>query len=76
MDLDQPYHPSHLFTVRVWPEEVDTGQVEWRGQVEHVLSGEIRYFRDWRTLIDHLLVMLPATEAGQAGEEAEGSMGG
>jgi hypothetical protein len=41
---------SQLFTVRVWLEELGEGRSEWRGKVQHVLSGEARYFRDWQTL--------------------------
>jgi hypothetical protein len=46
---DQP--DSHLFTVRVWPEFLGPGSVEWRGKAQHVLSGEARYFREWEDLI-------------------------
>ena len=42
---------SQLFTVRVWREELGEGRSEWRGQVQHVLSGETRHFRDWQTLV-------------------------
>lgn len=42
---------SHLFTVRLWPEALGPGSVEWRGKVTHVLSGEARYFREWWDLI-------------------------
>lgn len=66
MDQDQPYHPSHLFTVRLWPEEVDAGQIEWRGEIRHVMSGDARYFRDWPTLVSHLQAMLPDSGADQA----------
>ncbi|RMD63724.1 hypothetical protein D6833_05335 [Candidatus Parcubacteria bacterium] len=74
MDQDHPYHPSLLFTVRLWPEEVDAGQVEWRGEIRHVLSGDARYFRDWPTLIEHLVALLPADEAGRVGEGIEGKI--
>jgi hypothetical protein len=40
-----------LFTVRVWQEDRGDGQSEWRGRVQHLLSGEARYFRDWQTLV-------------------------
>ena len=47
---------SHLFLVRLWSEE--TGDHSgWRGRVNHVLSGEVRAFHDWPTLIDLLLEM-------------------
>lgn len=40
--------------VRVWLENLGEGWSEWRGQVKHVLSGEVRYFRDWSTLLAFL----------------------
>jgi hypothetical protein len=49
---------SHLFTVRVWQEELGNGQKEWRGKVQQVHSGEVRYFREWPTLVAALLKML------------------
>ncbi len=45
-----PSPHSQLFTVRVWREDLGEGRSEWRGQVQHVLSGPARYFRDWHTL--------------------------
>ena len=52
---------SHLFTMRVWEEEVDSGHFEWRGKIQLTTTGETRYFRSW----DALLTILPAmlTEA-------------
>ena len=49
-------HPSqvHLFTLRLWAEEMDTDHIEWRGKVQHLLTGEAHYFRSWRQLIDQL----------------------
>ncbi|MFQ6102463.1 MAG: hypothetical protein ACE5OS_14720 [Anaerolineae bacterium] len=60
--MDKDHHRSHLFTLRLWPEELGDGRTEWRGKVQHVTSGEARYFRDWSTLIAHLLAMLPDAE--------------
>lgn len=31
------------------------GHAEWRMRVQHVLSGERRYFRDWPSLERYLL---------------------
>lgn len=45
---------SHLFTVRLRPEALGAGSIEWRGKVTHVLSGETRYFREWPALLDFL----------------------
>ena len=51
LDRMSPSLTSHLFTVRVWREELGAGRVEWRGKVQHALSGEARYFREWAELI-------------------------
>lgn len=56
--MEQQQHSSHLFTLRFWPEEVGGGETEWRGKVQHVTSGEVRYFRDWPTLIAFVLLEL------------------
>jgi hypothetical protein len=58
-EAGQPVETSHLFTLRLWPEELGGGQTEWRGKVQHVNGGEVRYFRDWPTLeafVEGLLV--------------------
>jgi hypothetical protein len=61
MKPEQPVRPAtHLFAVRIWLEPLSQEQAEWRGKVEHVLSGEWRYFRDWPTLVAHLKAILPA----------------
>src|SRR5262245_35948251 len=46
MSMDKPNgRPrSHLFTVRVWEEEIEADQREWRGKVQLFTSGEVRYF--------------------------------
>ena len=49
-DADRPTHSSHLFTLRLWLEDLGSGQTDWRGKVQHVNSGEVKYFRDWTTL--------------------------
>ncbi len=49
---------SQLFTVRVWREDLGNGCAEWRGKVQHVTSGEVRYFRDWPALIACMQEML------------------
>ena len=71
MDQDQiPPHP-HLFMVRVWAEDIGNGQIEWRGKVQHVTSGEIRYFRDWSTLMIFLQAMLPEVTSSSGAEAQE-----
>lgn len=78
MNTSRQHYHSHLFTVRLWLEDLGEGRTEWRGQVRHVLSGEVRYFRDWPALITLLLAMLQAAEerdraaaAGSGGQAAE-----
>jgi hypothetical protein len=58
MSSNSPNRQSHLFTLRLWAEEVEEGQTEWRGRVHYVTSDEVRYFRDWPSLIPLLLAML------------------
>ncbi|HEU5103409.1 MAG TPA: hypothetical protein VFU22_30520 [Roseiflexaceae bacterium] len=62
METGQPQHQSQLFTVRLWGEDLGDGRTEWRGKVQHVLSGEAHYFREWPALIAWLIAMLPPTE--------------
>ncbi len=47
-------HRSCLFTVRVWPEYLNDGRTEWRGQVQHVVDHETLYFREWSALVSFL----------------------
>src|SRR5262249_22220941 len=61
MDMPQPHARTHLFTVRLWLEDLGEGQREWRGEVRYVVSDEVRYFRDWQTLVELLQAMLPRT---------------
>jgi len=67
MDETQPPPQSHLFTLRVWQADSGEGQTEWRGKLQHVVSGQTRYFRDWPTLICYLGEMLSQpTEVSRA----------
>lgn len=70
-DSAKPAHRSHLFTVRLWLEELGDGQTEWRGQVQHVLSGERRYFRDWATLVECVVALLPGLEGYEGSVEVD-----
>lgn len=53
---------SDLFTIRVWAEDLGAAQAEWRGKVQHVATGEARYFRSWQQLIDYLTATLSVEE--------------
>ncbi len=41
---------THLFILRLWLEDLGGGRSDWRGKIQHVNSGEARYFREWPTL--------------------------
>jgi hypothetical protein len=64
INMDGPFQRprSHLFTVHVWKEEIGTDQAEWRGKVQLLTSGEVRYFREWRALAPLLLTMLSESQ--------------
>jgi len=64
MNKNQPGPQSHLFTVRLWVEALGDGQTEWRGQVQHVVSKEKQYFRDWPSLLAFLRAKLQELEGG------------
>jgi hypothetical protein len=72
MDESPRSQGSHLFTVRVWAEAPRAGQVEWRGKVQHVLSGEARYFRDWPTLIAFLMNVVGWSEGDRRPGDPDG----
>lgn len=56
---DNPTSPArHLFTLHLWQEPLDADQFEWRGQVKHVASGDMRYFRDATTLYNVVTSMI------------------
>jgi hypothetical protein len=55
-----------LFTLRVWREALGEGQVAWRGQVQHVLTGQARYFHGWQMLAGQLESMLSDLEHGSS----------
>lgn len=69
MGSGQPERRSHLFTVRLWQEELSDGQLEWRGKVQLLGENQVRYFRDWAALIPLLLSML--RNAGRAAAETQ-----
>jgi hypothetical protein len=62
MTTEQRGRQSHLFTLRLWAEQLEDGHNEWRGRVHCVGTDEVRYFRDWPGLIPLLLSMLRDAE--------------
>jgi hypothetical protein len=49
-DFDLNPHPQQ-FLLRVWCEDLGEGQLEWRGRIQHLGRGDVRYFRDWPPLL-------------------------
>lgn len=39
--------PTALLTLRLWQEPLGEHVGEWRGEVKNVMTGEVRYFRQW-----------------------------
>jgi hypothetical protein len=64
MNTAQRNSQSHHYTVRLWLEDVGDDCWEWRGMVKHLVTGEERYFRDWSTLRNRMLDMLPSSVKG------------
>ena len=61
---------SHSFIVRIWlePRELAEAVPEWRGVVEHVASGERRYFIDLDDLLNFIASHLDGKETGYRGK--------
>src|SRR2546421_12087604 len=62
MDKASQSPRSHLFTVRVWQEEVRNGQTEWRGGGKMLTSGGGRSFSGLGTIYCPLLTVLFGAE--------------
>ena len=56
---------THLFTVRLWLETTAGDRAELRGRVQHVLGGDVRYFRSWQALTNFLDETLRNSEGSQ-----------
>jgi hypothetical protein len=67
--LAGPPTPNQVFVLRLWRAEA----AEWRGRVQHVASGETRYFQAWPGLVAHLEGLLAdglsPDKAGAGGNE-------
>ncbi len=63
MEQQQQHPRPYLFTLRLWQEELGEGQVEWRGRVQSVASGDTAFFRDWPGLVATLQRLLTAPAA-------------
>ena len=61
MDDHSVQHQSHLFTVRLWQENLGDGRQEWRGKVKYLLSNEEITFRGCEDVGELLLSLLPGS---------------
>ncbi|MEZ4711139.1 MAG: hypothetical protein R3A44_28335 [Caldilineaceae bacterium] len=71
MNSDRPYR-SQLFTVRLWFEPGVPRPGELRFKVQHVLSGEVRYFRDWPALMAFIVSAAQIDEDAPSGSHLPG----
>ncbi len=39
------------FLIRLWPEDLGNGEVEWRGKAQDIATGDSSYFRGWAGLV-------------------------
>jgi hypothetical protein len=63
---------SNLFLVRVWVEKTGDGRAEWRGKVQHVVSGEARPFNGCAALEAAMHEMLEMLQPDPARANEEG----
>ena len=65
LSTDKPPYGSHLFMLRVWMDESKAAPRRWHAKVQHVPSGETRYFREWAALRNFLSASLAARADGK-----------
>jgi hypothetical protein len=68
MSQSKSSYISHLFTIRMWPEAIGANQVEWRGQVRHISSGQMYHFRDWQSLMEFMENILSSNRSASESE--------
>ena len=39
------------FTLRIWVTSQKDANIEWRGRIQHIQSGEVQYCQNWDTFI-------------------------
>ena len=57
-------HPICLFTLRLWEESLGDNRSEWRAEIRHLQTGDVRFFRRWdelEVIVDEM--MLRASDA-------------
>lgn len=79
MDRSGQNPHSHLFTIRLWLEELGEAGCEWRGKAQHVSSGQVRFFTRLESLtklLDEMLEQLPGADLEASASEAYEDKGG
>jgi hypothetical protein len=51
MDESGQHEGSHLFLVRLWPDQASGNHDGWHGKVQHVVTGKAGTFSDWPSLV-------------------------
>lgn len=71
LPIDRPLRRTHLFILRLWIEPLAAERAEVRGRVQHVLSGEARYFCTWPELVAFVEGVLTTveTQCSEPGKE-------
>ncbi len=75
MEQEAQHPGSHLFTVRVWQEELGDGKAEWRGRAQNIATGAGAYFRGWPGLIAVLSRLVETSTALADDSSGENSPG-
>ena len=57
-------HHSQLFALRLWTEQADPESIDIRFKVQHVLSGEVRYTRNWAEVEAFVMQIFQEVESG------------
>ncbi len=57
MENDRRRDPCQVL-LRLWPEDMGNGEIEWRGKAQDIATGEFSFFRDWPGLIAVLQKMV------------------
>ncbi|MCB0136000.1 MAG: hypothetical protein KDD75_12905 [Caldilineaceae bacterium] len=50
--------PTVILTLRLWREPLGNDRSEWRGEIKHLATKEVRYFRTWDELPQLVAAML------------------
>lgn len=49
---------GHFYTLRLWEVKDEETGSQWRARLQHVPSGEVKYFRNLEVMLDFLYAQL------------------